>query len=398
MAGSGAAVTVIFTEDTLIGNLWTFLGSPAGPQAVDITIDGVDLGNVQVTADWTGGTTFQFTCINGGRLIGLGGNGGMGGSDFGASGEAGQDGGGGSPGLTGAAGQTINVDIDEGFLLGGGGGGGGGSYVNLGLTGEPGSGGGGGAGFSVTTGGNPGSPSGIPAGSPGLNGGPSGPGAGGFGVGIGTGVDGGSGGNWGAGGVSGSTSNMMAGQAFFLVGGVGGRGGRAFVPNGSSLVLNGAKSEVTLRSEERLLGETTSKIVSFASSRRGQSDSRAGTTTHGYQWRTDGILFHIDSAAGGGGNDIVGFWSSGVAVGSFGDDYEVRNRNKFSSQDKSRNWDSEPGPQGTFFPLTSFRSWTLTSSSGIQTTAGLFEIRLISAPASDIIDSVLLSITDENAV
>ncbi len=65
---SGAQLGVLnFTEDTLIGNLWTYLGEPA--QAVDVvmTVDGCDVGNIIIPNDFNGASTFNITCTNAGE-------------------------------------------------------------------------------------------------------------------------------------------------------------------------------------------------------------------------------------------------------------------------------------------------------------------------------------------
>lgn len=123
----GGAVTLTITSDTLIGNLHTFLGSPTGQQAINILIDGADVGDVQITTDFAAGSTFTFQCINGGRILGLGGDGGKGANRPVASNTY-NSGNKGSPGGHAIDSQyDVNIDIDDGYLFGGGGGGGGGS-------------------------------------------------------------------------------------------------------------------------------------------------------------------------------------------------------------------------------------------------------------------------------
>lgn len=397
-AGGGNALSVTCSGDALVGNLWEFLGSPAGPRDVTFIVDGCDAGNIQITADWTAGSTFQITCINQGRIVGLGGRGGSGGADFNTTGEPGSPGADGGNALTGAASQTINVDIDEGFLLGGGGGGGGGSFTRVtSFAGDPGSGGGGGAGFSTTQGGAAGPNTGLPIGIRGEDGGPTGPGAGAEGIGLRDGTDGGDGGHWGAGGKSGQSSDLSTGsaQTFFYYGGVGGRGGRAFAPNTSTLNFNGTLTETELRANEQLRGETTDVIASFPGVRLQRVVSHSGLTTHGYTFETDGTLTLVNSSAGN--TSLFRYYSSIAPTASvgFGADYEVRKRNESGSDDSSGTWDNQPGADGTFFALSGARSWTIETNS-FRGAVGLFEIRLASAPAGDIIDSLHLKIVDEN--
>ena len=91
LIAGGQLIERTISTDTLIGNLWTFLGSLEGVRDVTLIIDNADAGDIQVTLDWTAGSTFTIICINGGRILGLGGAGGRGGDDFGATGEAGLD-------------------------------------------------------------------------------------------------------------------------------------------------------------------------------------------------------------------------------------------------------------------------------------------------------------------
>jgi hypothetical protein len=394
-AGDTANIVATFTTDTLINNLWVYFGEPSGDQNVDITVDGCDIGDVIITSDWGSGSTFTFTCINGGRICGLGGDGGDGGDDFGATGERGFKGNDGSPAIT-CSGFAVDVDIDDGYLLGGGGGGGGGAYEDTGVGGNPGCGGGGGAGFSVTAGGNAGAFTGLPQSADGGDGGPAGPGLGGIGT-IDDTINGGDGGNWGAGGKSGNASNALATGGFGpYTAGVGGAAGNAFSPSsGATINFTGSKSETTLRTENRLLGQLGSipRLLEF----RSFIASRSGTSTHGWSFQSDGVLVLVDSV--GGGTDITGHWypTSPVSNPGIGANYEIRNRNNTDSEDAA-GWDSTPGAQGTFFALSSTRAWTITSGSGIESGGGLMEIRAVNQPAGDILVSGYISITDENGV
>jgi len=395
LIAGGASVIRTFTTNALIGDLWTLLGSPSGPQDVSITVDGCDIGNVIISASWTAGSTFQFTCINGGRILGLGGNGGAGGNDTGPNGSLGFAGTVGGPAIS-SAGFLVSVDIDNGYLLGGGGGGGGGSYENLGATGNPGNGGGGGAGYSATTGGAAGAPSGVPLGIAGNAGGPSGGGTGGFSVlDPDSPTNGGDGGEWGAGGKTGSASDMMQSSAPYYHGGQGGRGGSAFYPTvGGTIAFNGAKSEATLRTEERLLGETASLInfVAFLNT----DVSEIGISTHGYYFDTDGRLYRVNSVSGNVA--LSGYWYGAAPVTDIGLGYQVRVRNTTGSDDTAGTWTTAAAAAGTWVTINSARQWSITSSAGIETAGSLFEIRRLDAPTGDIAHSGYMAVTDENGV
>lgn len=382
-------IEVTYTVNTLIGNLWTHLGSPAGPKSVQITVDGATIGDVDVTADWTGGSTFTFICINGGRIVGLGGNGGAGGPDYGSTGEAG------SPGTDGTRaissdGFQIDLDIDDGYLFGGGGGGGGGSFTDNGATGTPGGGGGGGQGYSATAGGTAGLANGFPPSDDGDGGSIGGPGIhGDGGLGVEPSSNGGDGGVWGSGGQAGNSSDLLfgAGFAFLYYGGLGGRGGQAFEPvNTGTLNLNGAKSEATLRSEGRIKGETDADAVNLPGFLQNEPVD-VGSITAGFRFDSDGDLTETSNVGGGDVENTV-YWIDGTTV-SIGDRYQVRIRNTASSDDQSGTWGTQPAVQGTWSSLSANRLWDFTSVSddGI---AALFEIRRDDVPGNpdtEIIDS-----------
>lgn len=159
---------IIITEDTaFLGNpvgtngnqspnLYEWLGSPAQPADVIMTIDGCNVGAINITPDFPAGSTFQFYLLNGGRICGATGGGGTGGDSQYAGGNTPIIGEGGDKGSVGGAailssGFNVNIDADQGYLLGGGGGGGGGAFTKI--AGQPGGGGGSGQGwpFNVTS-------------------------------------------------------------------------------------------------------------------------------------------------------------------------------------------------------------------------------------------------------
>lgn len=350
--GTETIVTII--EDTLIGNLWTFMGSPSGPQTVILTVDGADVGDVQITADWAGGSTFEIICINNGRLLGLGGDGGDGGDDFGASGSAGLAGGTGGHALT-SDGFTVNLDIDDGFMFGAGGGGGGGGYSST--NNSPGGGGGGGQGFSVTTGGAAGSPTGTPIANPGQDGGQTGAGNGGAGGDVGN-NDGGAAGTWGYGGTLGGHVAIRAGQ--------GGSAGAAYFGSGT-LVHSGAKNESQLVSEGRILGDIgfyislPNAIINFAID--------AGSKTGGFLFVNDsiGTLRKVNSISGN--VNYTDWWAVGTVTPA---DFEVRD----VVGTRTGTWTNDPtGAEGDWRTLdTASLQWDLVAT-GIDTVSQAFEIR-----------------------
>lgn len=263
--GGGGSYTLSFTSDTYIGDLFTYVGSPTEPVNVEITVDNCDVSSIFITNSFNASSTFSVTCINGGRVIGTGGNGGRGADDFGATGDRGTPGSSGGHAIT-AAGFNVSVDIDDGYLYGGGGGGGGGGFNDRGTVGDPGGGGGGGQGWGTSTGGAAGTPSGFPIAEAGGNGSVAGPGASGEGGAVGT-NDGGVGGAWGeAGGYGGWPDPGLIGIIGSAPGDgcgtMGGNAGSAFYPtSGGGITLAGAKSEATLRTESRLIGEIFGKAV-----------------------------------------------------------------------------------------------------------------------------------------
>ena len=397
LQSTGSVNTFTCTEDIFVGNLHNFLGNPAGPQDVTFIVDGCDVGLFRITADWDGGSTFVIQCINGGRVLGLSGTGGVGGNDFEATGTAGQPGGQGQPALQ-SDGFTVDIDIDDGFLLGGGGGGGGGGWQRTAgfpiLLGNPGSGGGGGQGFLSVPGALPGTFNFLPAGNPGGGGGLNGPGAGGAGAGANQFPAGGAGGGWGSGGRTGHSQdplNFNGGLSFN--GGVGGRGGQAFRQiNGATLNLIGAKSEATLRTEGRIRGETAFKQVALNATSLQVFDNSLGTVIVGWLWDNNGNLTKVKFPGTGG--PVAGFWSDAPLQVGFGDDYEVRISSRPGlSTDREGTITTFPASDGTWVDLVNGKQWSAVSGgAGINAWGALFEVRRKDFfNPDDIIDSIWLT-------
>lgn len=228
-------------------NLWNYFGQPTQPSDVDVVIDNVEICTFS-TGPWPEGTVINMTLTTNALVTGRGGSGGNGGESFfegllmACVGLPGTNGGAGSPALTVFAGIELNLDADEGYIWGGGGGGGGGGYGFFGAC-ESGCGGGGAQGWDI----NPGGTQSL-GGSAcvGTDGGPSGPGNGGV---LGGYSSGGNGGSWGQAGVNG-TAGPSGGN------GTGGLAGY-YIFGSPSEATNfvGAKSQVTLEGEGRLLGQ-----------------------------------------------------------------------------------------------------------------------------------------------
>lgn len=310
IAGSGETL-LNFTSDTWVGDLWTYIGSPALPVDVVVTADGANVGGIYISANFASGSTFQCTAINGGRFIGAGGDGGDGGDDLGATIGSAVSGTAGGHAIA-SEGFDVDLDIDDGFLLGGGGGGGGASGVDLGTSSDAGGGGGGGIGFTGQggAGGTGGSGSTPPAGN-GTAGSSIAAGAGGAGGGtsVGTAI-GGAGGGWGEAGSMGYHFGESTGRA-----GTGGTAGNAFAPISGSPTLNyvGTLTEANLRAAGRLMGETEGQIILHAS--RIALFASASSATLGFDWELDGELNLIRPT--GGGIQLGYYWRDNInATGS----------------------------------------------------------------------------------
>lgn len=394
-AGNSGIFTTTFTADEYIGDLFQYLGQPTGPVTVNFTADGVDLGEIIITNEFQPGSTFTFNAINGGRIVGEGGNGGDGGADFGASGDSGTRGQDGTPAIR-SNGFNVNVNVDAGFLLGGGGGGGGGAYTNtdpiLG-NGDAGGGGGGGQGWSGGVGGSGGNPStGFPGPTDGGDGTRVGPGGGGDAGGV-TAASGagGDGGIWGAGGDTGRSSVPgLIGGSFVLIGGIGGQAGEAFLgTNGATINLTGSKSEATLRSEGRIKGETAELVIDLPNNYLSLALLIMGDTniTVGSTFRSDGDLAKIDSRVA----DVLNpeFWLNGTLVG-VGSNYDIRRRGL--SQDGTGTWFTAPA-ETTWTSLSTNQGLLLQETYPASVTAtALVEIRRADLPAGSDTNEHLASI------
>ena len=380
IASAGGQAFVTLTSDVLIGNLWTYLGSPTGATDVILTVDTADVGDIQITNDWAAGSTFQINIINGGRVLGLGGAGGAGGADYTGYGDAGHPG---SPG--GAAissnGFPVNVNLDTGYLFGGGGGGGGGSWA-ISVSGDAGGGGGGGQGWSGGAGGAAGSPyTGLPAPTAGSPGSRTDFGDGGFGGGLSSvAAAGGDGGAFGLGGHTGRSSQIISpgGTSFLRPAGLGGLAGKAFYGiGGATMTLNGSSDEATLRASGRILGETGRKsllLPDFFNVFVVVPWPTPGTGSGSFRLKSDGDMEKAKPAI----TVVTEHWINGTET-DIGANYEVRNR-ILSGDNAASGWDAEPGTAGTWLSLSSDRTWTK-DFSGYGAMGGLIEVRRADIPS-----------------
>lgn len=369
ISGSGADIVETITSDTYIGDLYTYLGSPAGVKSVVLTVDAADAGEIIISNSFAIGSTFSFVAINGGRILGVGGDGGNGGPDFGATGEAGEAGSAGSAAIKNNGTYPVSINVDDGYLFGGGGGGGGGSYTDTGTGGDAGGGGGGGQGFNGGAGGTVGPFLGSPAPTAGTVGTISTAGAGGGGGGTSI-VDGagGDGGTWGLGGSTGRSSNLVSiGSlgSFFYYGGTGGAAGQAY--NGiAAATLSGAASETSLRAAGRILGElNTPKLVlpNFFSF----DGSSASAANIGISFESTGSTLEINTTSSPSSSTTY-YLTNGSGTGS---NYEVRVRGLSGDVDGS--FASQAAVPGTWVDISSLRQWYWSVLN--QTRGALFEIR-----------------------
>lgn len=382
IAGVSGAVTETFTADEYIGDLYAYLGSPTGIVTLNWTVDAADLGEIIIPNTFAPGSSFTFTLINGGRIVGEGGNGGVGGPDLGATGEAG------SPGADGTAaiqadGHDVSVDCDDGFLLGGGGGGGGGAYNDTGTGGDAGGGGGGGQGWSGGSGGAGGNPSfGLPPPDDGTAGTRMAPGAGGDGGGTSDVASrGGTGGAWGSGGALGASTEMLSTTGvMFYYGGAGGQAGAAFEGSGGAeITFTGAKNEATLRSENRVKGETGEPYVNMLQLNiASMVVTPMATETVGWEFERDGNLVRINTESGD--TTYTDRWTNGTGPAAHGDDYEIR-----EIEHDGDPWTTTGAGVGTWVALSATREWSITETapSARETAAGSFEIRRADAAGAD---------------
>jgi len=371
--GTQQAFTI--TSDELIGNLWVWMGSPSVPVNVTLTIDNADVGNIYVPADFTAGSTFQITCINGGRVLGLGGDGGVGGNDTGATGTAGGGGDDGGAAIS-SEGWTINVDVDNGFLFGGGSGGGGGGAADRGATADAGGGGGGGQGWTGGTGGTGGTGS-TPSAENGVNGLRSASGAGGGGGGVTAPFpDGGAGGNWGEAGVRGYHDSEQ------LRAGVAGIAGNAFLPvsGAAAINYNGSLTEAQLRSTGRLKGETEGLIV-LHPFRNAFAFHPSTSAILGWQWENDGQLEKLDGIDGSVFQDGY-FWRdtlNGIGIANFDNTiYEIIQ----DSATREGTWDAQFPTEDTYYALSTDRTLSFTTAIN-QETSQMVRIRRTAAAGGD---------------
>lgn len=375
IAGGGSA-NLYFTEDTLVGDLWVYLGQPSEELEVVVVADNCDVGGIFIPSSFNGGCTFTFTAVNGGRFLGEGGDGGDGGDDQGTTGTPGNRGSAGGHAIQ-SSGFAVSIDVDDGYLLGGGGGGGGGSFHDLGTTGTPGGGGGGGQGFGTSLGGSAGTPISVPVADDGANGGPSSPGAGGEGGTTGT-NDGGIGGTF---GYAGGYGDFASPGVYFLsaspgpgCGGAGGNGGNAFYgTNGAVATFSGAKSEATLRSENRILGETTGRLVIVDHQVTTFHVGSPSTTAAGWSWLND-VGGTLRRKSGANLTNYTQYWYD-----HFDDitasDYEVRYvSGTVGGIGGASAWDLTFGVADTWYGLGSIRTMEINATDSFDNAIALVQI------------------------
>lgn len=396
LIGGGGDIAVTIDSDTYIGDLHTWLGGPTGIRDVQITADGADVGEIIITTAFASGSTFEFIAVNGGRFLGEGGNGGNGGQDLGSTGEAGDEGEDGTAAITNQGTFAVSINVDDGFLFGGGGGGGGGAYTDTGTGGDAGGGGGGGQGWSGGTGGFAGASIGLPPATDGTAGTRIGAGSAGDGGGVSATSDGGDGGTWGLGGKSGRSSNLIGGVggfgSLFYYGGLGGKAGRAY--SGSNLTLSGSSSEATLRSQGRILGETSSNALNVPSLMFNfwAGDIQPTNDNIGITFQSTGSTLEINTTQSPTASTQY-YLIGGSGTGA---NYQVRTRGLTGDIDGA--FASEAASPGTWVTLSSSRSWWHNyTSSG--TRAALFELRRSDIPsvgADDVMASVFLKTSMES--
>ena len=371
LIAGGSTEIVNISMDEYIGDLWIYLGSPSNPVNVNFTVDAADAAEIIIPLNFAAGSTFQFNAINGGRFIGTGGVGGAGGDDNGATGDPG------NPGFNGGhAIQSdtfiVDIDVDDGYLLGGGGGGGGGSYDDNGATGTPGGGGGGGFGWGDAAGGAAGVPSGSPVATAGGAGSQTTGGMGGAG-GTSATNDGGDGSTFGYAGDNGqfadpSTNRFATNQQGN--GGVGGNGGSAYnAVNGSVATFNGAKSQATLRTENRIKGETDGVLSLFTQFAWTGFISGSGSSAVGYRFTADADgTFTVETDAPD--LDYASMWYAGNTITPA--NYEVRA--VVGTEGGATGWTTDPGTTGDWFTLSVDELWELATTNANGSASGVVEI------------------------
>lgn len=391
MSGSANASSALITSDTYVGDLFTFLGSPAGRQDVTITVDNADAGEIIISTAWTAGSTFTFIAQNGGRFLGVGGAGATGGGDIGATGTSAGNGGDGGSAILNLGSYAVSIDIDDGYLYGGGGGGGGGSYTDTGAGGDAGGGGGGGQGFNGASneyggvGGLGGVQIGVPPPGPGTDGSITMPGTGGLGGGVTIGTsDGGNGGSWGLGGYSGRSSNILSGignlAQFLYNGGLGGRSGDAYRGT-TAATLIGASSETTLRSNNRMYGDFGPDYITLPFALTSALEA-AVLEDSGHSFLSTGATLEINTTTTPVASTSY-YLTGGTGTGA---NIEVRARGLTGDTDGT--WTQTGAVDGTWVDISTLRQW-YKSSDNYSAVGALFEMR-----RTDLTSTVLTAYPD----
>jgi hypothetical protein len=208
------------------------------------------------------------------------------------------------------------------------------------------------------------------------------PGAGGDGGGTSTvAARGATGGAWGSGGGVGPSSDLISTTgSFFYYGGVGGQAGAAFQGSGGAeITFGGVKNEATLRSENRVKGETEGPYINMLSlNGASMVVTPLATETVGWRFNTNGNLVRLNSESGD--TTYTTRWTNGTGTASHGDDYEVR---EFYHEGDP--WTTTGAAIFTWAALTALRDWSITETAPTArvVAAGSFEIRRADATGVD---------------
>lgn len=199
--------------------------------------------------------------------------------------------------------------------------------------------------------------------------------------------DGGAGGDFGEGGITGDWASASAFN-FPERGGTGGIGGNAFQSvNGATLNFIGGQTEEQLRTANRIKGEVGAGIRVPNGFQVSGSSMAPFTLSWTFGADTLGTLTKFSSLSGA--TNYTQYWADGPIIVPA--DYEVRERpgTTYGS------WDSSPGAAGTWFSLSSPRTWSITDSA-FRFVGAVYEVRSVATGASGILDSGLLSVDMED--
>jgi hypothetical protein len=148
----------------------------------------------------------------------------------------------------------------------------------------------------------------------------------------------------------------------------GGDGGSAFYgTNGATATLNGAKSETTLRTENRIKGELGGRLAMPNATSAWDIVVGTGTATAEMQLRAD-TLGTLRRNNGGTLTDFTDFWYLGEAAITSGD-YEMRYLGLTGG-----GWDTEPGVVDTWYRLDTNRTFSISATSGVKSALYCVEV------------------------